>query len=51
MPAPVSIGSEASGIVDAVGDGVTDLRPGNRVAYAMVRGAYAEYTSAGRASW
>jgi len=45
VPPPVSIGSEASGIVDAIGDGVTDLRPGDRVAYAMVRGAYAEYAS------
>jgi NADPH2:quinone reductase len=45
VPPPVSIGNEASGVVDAVGDGVTDLRPGDRVAYAMVRGAYAEYTS------
>jgi NADPH2:quinone reductase len=45
LPPPVSIGSEASGIVDAVGDGVTDLLPGDRVAYAMVRGAYAEYAS------
>ena len=42
VPPPVSIGSEASGIVDAIGDGVTDLRPGDRVAYAMVVGAYAE---------
>jgi len=45
LPLPVSIGSEASGTVDAVGDGVTDLRPGDRVAYAMVRGSYAEYTA------
>jgi NADPH2:quinone reductase len=43
VPAPVSIGNEAAGIVDSVGDGVTELRPGDRVAYAMVRGSYAEY--------
>jgi NADPH2:quinone reductase len=40
---PLTPGSEAAGIVDAVGPGVTDLRPGDRVAYAMVLGAYAEY--------
>jgi len=45
LPLPVSIGSEASGIVDAIGDDVTDLRPGDRVAYAMVRGSYAEFAT------
>jgi NADPH2:quinone reductase len=40
---PISIGSEAAGVVAAVGDGVSDVVPGDRVAYAMVRGAYAEY--------
>jgi len=40
---PIAIGSEAAGVVEAVGEGVTDLAPGDRVAYAMVRGAYAEY--------
>lgn len=40
---PITIGSEAAGIVEAVGPGVTDLVPGDRVAYAMQRGAYAEY--------
>lgn len=40
---PIAIGSEAAGVVAAVGEGVTDLAPGDRVAYAMVRGAYAEY--------
>jgi NADPH2:quinone reductase len=29
--------------VDAVGPNVTDVRPGDRVAYASVQGAYAEY--------
>jgi NADPH2:quinone reductase len=43
VPQPASIGNEAAGIVDAVGDGVTELRPGERVAYAMVRGSYAEF--------
>jgi len=40
---PVTLGSEAAGIVEQVGSGVTDLAAGDRVAYAMVRGSYAEY--------
>jgi NADPH:quinone reductase len=40
---PAIIGMEGAGIVDAVGDGVTDIQPGDRVAYAGVPpGAYAE---------
>ena len=41
--APVTLGSEAAGTVEAVGSGVTLVAPGDRVAYAMVRGSYAEY--------
>jgi NADPH2:quinone reductase len=40
---PVVPGSEGAGVVEVVGPGVTDVLPGDRVAYAMVRGAYAEY--------
>lgn len=40
---PIAIGQEAAGIVEKVGAGVTTVRPGDRVAYAMVRGSYAEY--------
>jgi NADPH2:quinone reductase len=40
---PVQLGSEASGVVEAVGAEVTEVKPGDRVAYAMVRGSYAEY--------
>jgi NADPH2:quinone reductase len=40
---PVTLGSEAAGTVEAVGEGVTDVKPGERVAYAMARGSYAEY--------
>ncbi len=40
---PFTPGVEAAGIVDAVGPGVTEFRPGDRVAYAMQLGAYAEY--------
>jgi NADPH2:quinone reductase len=38
---PATLGMEAMGIVEETGDGVHDLRPGDRVAYAMVPGAYA----------
>ena len=40
---PYTLGSEAAGTVDAVGPGVTEVKPGARVAYAMHLGAYAEY--------
>ncbi len=40
---PVSLGNEGAGTVEAVGEGVTEVAPGDRVAYAMVRGSYAEY--------
>jgi NADPH:quinone reductase len=40
---PITLGSEASGTVESVGDGVSGFAPGDRVAYAMVRGSYAEY--------
>jgi hypothetical protein len=42
-PLPFRAGNEGAGIVEAVGPDVYDLRPGDRVAYAMVSGAYAEY--------
>ena len=42
---PLTPGSEAAGTVEEVGDGVTDLEPGDRVAYAMVRGSYAEFAA------
>src|SRR5579875_1353471 len=39
---PVWLGSEAAGTIEAVGKHVS-YRPGQRVAYALARGAYAEY--------
>ena len=40
---PHGIGMEAAGVVEAVGAGVTEVKPGDRVAYASgVPGAYAE---------
>ena len=41
---PFTPGSEAAGTVVALGDGVEGLEVGARVAYAMVLGAYAEYS-------
>jgi NADPH2:quinone reductase len=40
---PFTPGMEAAGIVEAVGAGVTEVKPGDRVAYAMYAGSYAEY--------
>jgi NADPH2:quinone reductase len=42
---PVMLGSEGAGAVEAIGPEVTDLQPGDRVAYAMARGSYAEYAA------
>ena len=42
-PLPLALGMEGAGIVEAVGDGVTHLRPGDRAAYASnPPGAYSE---------
>src|SRR5258707_13602957 len=46
MPLPFTPGSEAAGIVEEIGDGVDSVKRGDRVAYAMVRGSYAEYAIA-----
>jgi NADPH2:quinone reductase len=43
LQTPFTLGSEAAGVVDAVDDGVTEVKKGDRVAYAMVPGSYAEY--------
>jgi NADPH2:quinone reductase len=42
-PLPTTLGSEAAGVVDAVGPGVTDPQVGQRVAFASQPGAYAEF--------
>ncbi len=39
---PASVGQEAAGVVDAVGPGVTDIQVGDRVAYTLQLGAYAD---------
>jgi NADPH2:quinone reductase len=44
-PLPMVIGSEGGGTVAALGEGVTHLKLGDRVAYCIVRGSYAEYAA------
>jgi NADPH2:quinone reductase len=42
LPLPFTPGNEGAGVVEAVGREVTEVRPGDRVAYAMATGSYAE---------
>jgi NADPH:quinone reductase len=46
LPLPFTPGKEAAGVVDMIGENVLDMRVGDRVAYATVQGAYADYTIA-----
>lgn len=44
MEFPAGLGTEAAGVVDAVGPDVDEVRPGDRIVYTgMPPGAYAEY--------
>src|SRR5438034_1327912 len=45
IPLPAVLGSEGAGTVERVGEGVAAFKPGDRVAYAMARGSYAEYSA------
>jgi NADPH2:quinone reductase len=42
-PLPMTIGMEGAGVVEEAGEGVTEWRAGQRVAYCLARGSYAEY--------
>jgi NADPH2:quinone reductase len=43
LATPFTLGMEGAGTVDKVGDGVSEVKPGDRVAYAMIPGSYADY--------
>jgi NADPH2:quinone reductase len=45
IPLPAVLGSEGTGTIERLGAGVGNFEPGDRVAYAMVRGSYAEYAA------
>lgn len=42
VPLPFVLGSEGAGVVEALGEGVTDFKAGDRVGYAGPVGAYAD---------
>ncbi len=42
---PFTPGAEAAGVVEEIGPGVSEVKKGDRVASAMVPGAYAEYAA------
>ena len=44
-PFPIILGNEGSGTVESIAPDVTDVAPGDRVAWAMSRGSYAEYAA------
>ncbi len=43
LKTPFTLGVEGAGVVDAIGEGVTEVKSGERVGYAMVPGSYAQY--------
>jgi NADPH2:quinone reductase len=43
LPLPLALGQEAAGVVEQVGPGVRDLRPGQRVAWTSIQGTYATH--------
>jgi NADPH2:quinone reductase len=46
LPLPLTLGQEFAGTVDALGEGVTEFNPGQRVATTQGAGGYADYAIA-----
>ncbi|MDR7552543.1 MAG: quinone oxidoreductase [Armatimonadota bacterium] len=46
LPLPAILGNEGAGVVEAIGPGVTEVAPGDRVAFTNVLGSYAEFVVA-----
>jgi len=46
LPLPITLGREAAGVVDALGEGVEGFAPGERVAYFPKHGSYASHAIA-----
>lgn|SRR5579871_82912 len=45
IPMPAILGSEGAGTIERLGEDVTGFQTGDRVAWCMVRGSYAEYAA------
>jgi NADPH2:quinone reductase len=45
IPMPAVLGAEGAGTVELPADGAGNFKPGDRVAWAMVRGSYAEHAT------
>jgi NADPH2:quinone reductase len=43
LPLPFTPGTEAAGVVESIGPDVSEIQVGDRIAYAMAVGSYAEY--------
>ncbi len=46
VPMPIILGNEAAGVVESVGPGVTNVKPGDRIAYVGVNAAFYQHTAA-----
>ena len=44
-PLPAVLGAEGAGVIEELGEGTEKFKPGDRVAWVMVRGSYAEYAA------